>query len=169
MAAALLTGVVAALPRADGGGSGTGCQHSGHAATHQMGVERVALAGGVATTLAVHDGDDVKGSGQLCAEACCDAGPANCRFWSVSSGACTLFPRYAAPRSVGGPAAATTASGAVYHGASPHNNVSGEFAGLKGFNYFPASSMNDIDMWRDYDAAAIERELGWAVRSPLRA
>jgi hypothetical protein len=110
--------------------------------------------------------------GAACAEACCAAGATACRFWSVmgsssagGQGECSLFSRYAKPSSLpsNDTRAATAISGAVYYGAASSN----PYSALKGFNYFPASSMNDIDYWRDYDEAAIERELGWAAAAGL--
>eukprot|EP01048_Picozoa_sp_COSAG05_P009884 COSAG05_NODE_838_length_7045_cov_19.123956_4_plen_208_part_00 len=155
--------VLASACGANAGPGGSVCQHSGHAATHQAGVKRhKETTEGVTLLL---DGNDVQGWGRLCAEACCDAGPNSCRFWSVYNGTCTHFARYAAPQAVVGPSAPLTVSGTVYHGNSLLNNVSGDYASLKGFNYFPAASMNDIDMWRDYDEAAVERELGWAAKA----
>ncbi|MDR0732291.1 MAG: cellulase family glycosylhydrolase [Treponema sp.] len=38
---------------------------------------------------------------------------------------------------------------------------------LKGFNYVPSNSRNDIEFWRDYDPAVIEREMGYASRLGL--
>jgi hypothetical protein len=75
---------------------------------------------------------------------------------------CTLFPQYAAPVD----ADSASSSGAVYY-TDGADNLTARFSDLKGFNYFPASSMNDIDMWRDgdYNEAAIVRDLGRARRA----
>ena len=132
------------------------CSHKGHAGQHQYGVVRGV---GVSPSQKVPLGSNASAWGVTCAQACCTGGPKACRFWSAADGECSLFPRYAKPSSINGSSAATAVSGAVYYG----NDGTNPFAGLKGFNYFPSSSMNDIDMWRDYDKATIERELGWAA------
>ena len=36
-------------------------------------------------------------------------------------------------------------------------------AGIKGFNYVPSWAVNDIDMWRDYDASVVERDMAIAA------
>jgi hypothetical protein len=38
---------------------------------------------------------------------------------------------------------------------------------IKGFNYVPSNARNDIEFWRDYDPALIEREMGYASRLGL--
>ncbi|MHB0859059.1 MAG: cellulase family glycosylhydrolase, partial [Anaerolineae bacterium] len=40
---------------------------------------------------------------------------------------------------------------------------------LRGFNYVPTYARNDIEFWRDYDGAVIERELGYAQRLGLNS
>ena len=56
---------------------------------------------------------------------------------------------------------------ANYDSPKPTCLFSNPFSALKGFNYFPAASMNDIDFWRDYREDSIERELGWAAAAGL--
>lgn len=132
------------------------CSHHGHAAQHQYGVVRGVH---VQPSQKIALGSNVSAWGVTCAQACCSAGLKACRFWSAAGGECSLFLRYAKPSSINGSSAATAVSGAVYYG----NDGANPYAGLKGFNYFPSSSMNDIDFWRDYDKETIERELGWAA------
>jgi hypothetical protein len=38
---------------------------------------------------------------------------------------------------------------------------------MKGFNYVPSNARNDIEFWRDYDPAVIEREMAYASRLGL--
>ena len=38
---------------------------------------------------------------------------------------------------------------------------------IRGFNYLPSSARNDVEFWRDYDRALIERELAYAQRLNL--
>jgi hypothetical protein len=47
--------------------------------------------------------------------------------------------------------------------------LSGGCARIRGFNYMPSSARNDIEFWRDYDAALVERELTYAQRLGLNA
>jgi hypothetical protein len=42
-----------------------------------------------------------------------------------------------------------------------------DYAWLQGFNYVPSYARNDIEFWRDYDPAVIEREMGYAKRLGL--
>lgn len=53
--------------------------------------------------------------------------------------------------------------------ANVHRNVVGtgssysnSWAGVRGVNYVPSYSQNPVSTWMDYDAAVIERELGFA-------
>jgi hypothetical protein len=41
-------------------------------------------------------------------------------------------------------------------------NMKDDYAWLRGFNYVPSYARNDIEFWRDYDPAVIEREMGYA-------
>jgi hypothetical protein len=42
-----------------------------------------------------------------------------------------------------------------------------DYAWLQGFNYVPGYARNDIEFWRDYDPAVIEREMEYAKRLGL--
>jgi hypothetical protein len=46
---------------------------------------------------------------------------------------------------------------------------SNDYAWVQGFNYVPSYARNDIEFWRDYDPAVIEKELGYAKRLGLNA
>lgn len=44
-----------------------------------------------------------------------------------------------------------------------------QFGHIRGFNYTPSSARNDIEFWRDYDEALVERELDYARRLGLNS
>jgi hypothetical protein len=135
------------------------CSHQGHPAQqHRSGVVR---GWGTNATKTLKLGPNTSTWGSTCGQACCSSGSGVCRFWSAANGECQLFRRYAQPtsRNNNPQISAGATSGVVYYGATGNN----PYSALKGFNYFPASSMNDIDFWRDYDTVAVKRELGWAA------
>ena len=106
-----------------------------------------------------------------CAAACCaalgaGAAASPCRSWNLlpAGGPCQLLSGYSAPVAA---AAAGTCSGVVYRPgaqsvAANHSAAFSRYGQLRGFNYVPPASNNDIDMWRDYDAAAVERDMAIA-------
>ena len=73
------------------------------------------------------------------------------------------------------PAAAVSAPGAgtpAPTGAStpaPAPNQTPDFTGLRGANYVPSYARNDVQLWMDYDAAVINRELGYAKKLGLNS
>jgi hypothetical protein len=46
-------------------------------------------------------------------------------------------------------------------------NMKDDYTWLQGFNYVPSYARNDIEFWRDYDPAVIEREMEYAKRLGL--
>ena len=76
----------------------------------------------------------------------------------------TSHTRYSPPVDAPLDTANTTVSGAVYFGGGG-DPVTQPYGGLKGFNYYPASSMNDIDMWRDYNDDVVATDLGRASQA----
>ncbi len=44
-----------------------------------------------------------------------------------------------------------------------------DFSDMRGVNYVPSYARNDVQIWMDYDAAVIDRELGYAERLKLNA
>lgn len=91
---------------------------------------------------------------EACASECCGASP--CRAWTWSGGECELVEGYARPR---GNASAT--SGVVYR----EGVQEARWSSLRGFNYVPPQSVNDIDMWRDYNRKIVERDMAIAQRT----
>lgn len=89
-----------------------------------------------------------------CSEACCNFSP--CRSWTWSAGICELMEGYAA---LHGNLSAT--SGVVYR----EDVQAAPWSSLRGFNYVPPQSVNDIDMWRDYDHSVVERDMAIAQRT----
>lgn len=99
------------------------------------------------------------GTASDCAERCCAT--ALCRTWTWAAGRCEL---------VSGYASATTnnsaTSGVIYRTGVLVTTPPQEFyAGLRGFNYVPPQSVNDIDMWREYDRSTIERDMAIAQKT----
>ena len=86
---------------------------------------------------------------------CCSI--ATCMSWSweaAPSLECAMFGSYAAPASN-----RSATSGVVYR----QEHQPSEIAGIKGFNYVPSWAVNDIDMWRDYNAPIVERDMAIAA------
>jgi hypothetical protein len=55
----------------------------------------------------------------------------------------------------------------AFAGAAAGADVDRDLSQIRGFNYTPSTAYNDIEFWRDYHRAQVERELDLAARLNL--
>ncbi|MHC4201052.1 MAG: hypothetical protein ACYSU0_13755, partial [Planctomycetota bacterium] len=52
---------------------------------------------------------------------------------------------------------------------APAGEPRDDYSWIRGANYVPSYARNDVQMWMDYDAEVIDRELGLAARLKLNS